>query len=432
MKRSDLQAISEASHRWRIYPALFFSLFAIYWASPNHIVVDSEYSIHTSVSLLRGYWGSLENYETHPEETNVIEVDGKPFNYHPIGVSVISLPLVWLGMEVYPPLLPTLQGVGHSKFEYVVSSFWAAALVASFFHLLIAVGLARVPALVTTVMFALGTSVWSLAAMALWQHGPLMLMHVWTLYWLHRALDDDRYAKYAGLTLALAFIIRPTAAIPVVVFSAYVLFGHRRCLPAFLALAGLIAIPWLAYNWAIYDAIMPPSYLGRGPYFTFYNVAEGLAGTLVSPSRGLLIYSPAVLLAGPGLALGWRNTRLRALYRCILAIILGHWLLVSSWPHWWGGHCYGPRMMSDLLPFLFLFVGLCVGWLLEERSAASSRSAIGLWFLGAAFAWSLFVHAQGAIFNGPTDWNNAPVDVQDWQDRLWSWTDPPYFRFSGI
>src|SRR6185295_13855200 len=35
---------------------------------------------------------------------------------------------------------------------------------------------------------------------------------------------------------------------------------------------------------------------------------------------------------------------------------VGHWLLMGRWSEWHGGMSWGPRMMTDVLPLLFLFL----------------------------------------------------------------------------
>ena len=83
---------------------------------------------------------------------------------------------------------------------------------------------------------------------------------------------------------------------------------------------------------------------------------EAMLGNLVSPARGLFVYSPVLLLALSGLVLALRQREERLLSACFAIIVVMHWLVVSRFPHWWGGHSYGPRFMTDIVPFLAYFV----------------------------------------------------------------------------
>ena len=38
-------------------------------------------------------------------------------------------------------------------------------------------------------------------------------------------------------------------------------------------------------------------------------------------------------------------------------------LLVSKWSIWWGGHCYGPRLLTDIVPCLMLLMLPAMDWI---------------------------------------------------------------------
>jgi hypothetical protein len=46
----------------------------------------------------------------------------------------------------------------------------------------------------------------------------------------------------------------------------------------------------------------------------------------------------------------------RALAATCGAAAIAHWLLLGRWAEWHGGESWGPRMMTDALPLLFLFL----------------------------------------------------------------------------
>ena len=70
----------------------------------------------------------------------------------------------------------------------------------------------------------------------------------------------------------------------------------------------------------------------------------GALGLLVSPSRGLLVFSPVVLVALAGFRPmreeGWQSD----LRWCALAAA-AQFGLYAFYSVWWGGHTYGPRYM---------------------------------------------------------------------------------------
>ena len=74
----------------------------------------------------------------------------------------------------------------------------------------------------------------------------------------------------------------------------------------------------------------------------------------------------------------------RWLAATLAAAAVAHWLLIGRWSEWHGGESWGPRMMTDALPLLFLFLpdGLDV-------AAAASAAVLA--------ALSVAVQALGAF-----------------------------------
>jgi len=146
---------------------------------------------------------------------------------------------------------------------------------------------------------------------------------------------------------------------------------------------------------------------------TFAIGAGGYLGLLVSPSRGLLIFSPVVLvaLAGVGAAIRGRASRLE--FWCVLAAA-AQFLVYGSYSVWWGGHTFGPRYMIDVLPLL---VPLAALTLVRQRSFVWNDLA------ALAFAWSVLVAATGAFCYPNDAWNTSPTDVDRDHARLWSIAD---------
>jgi hypothetical protein len=184
-------------------------------------------------------------------------------------------------------------------------------------------------------------------------------------------------------------------------------------------IAGLVAV-FVAFSLATFDQWLPiyyqPARLATGTF------AEALAGHLISPSRGLLVFTP-VLLAIPLLAL---LTPQRLRQRGVLLVValgwpLAHWIVVSRHPQWYGGFSYGPRLMTDVLPGLFLAVILL--WPVSLRSLAS-RAVVGLAAVLAVFG--VWVHTVQGLHNYYTlVWNAAPR-IEDRPDKAWDWRYPQF------
>jgi hypothetical protein len=411
--------------------ALFALVFAVHVASPVITSWDSRWSIPTAVSIVREGNTDLDEYRSTIEAQDyygIERTDGHLRTIFPVGVSLLAVPFVAIA-DLLNPHRPgarpadTFSVLHAGKVERFVASLVVAAA-AVVVYLTAAVELPPLPALGLAALFAFGTSAWSVASRALWQHGPSMLLLAIALHLFVRARSDPRVAAYASIPLALAYVMRPTNAIAIAVFTALVAWKTPRTLPRYLLFALPIAAAFLAYDVATYHSILPPYYraarVEHSPYFW-----TALAGNLVSPARGLFVYTPVFLLCFAGVALKLRRRTFEALDAALLALCVLHWIVISSFPHWWAGHSYGPRFFSDLLP-VFVYFLIPVVQAIREASGTSRRIAtIGFVALAAI---GVLLHARGAIDKATWRWNATPANVDFAPNRLWDFRDPPFLR----
>jgi hypothetical protein len=166
--------------------------------------------------------------------------------------------------------------------------------------------------------------------------------------------------------------------------------------------------------------------IGTAKYFN-HDLLTGVAGLLVSPTRGLLVFSPFLLL----LLLAFRHLpRDRDERRLTLAMIAGVviQLLLYAKTDWRSGLSWGPRYMTDLLPFLM--------WMLVPVVAAlrGAGRAIFALLVGVAvvieaigafsYTWSADLPIYAADLSldtqdmhGAFQWRNAPF-VTSWKQGL--------------
>jgi hypothetical protein len=137
-------------------------------------------------------------------------------------------------------------------------------------------------------------------------------------------------------------------------------------------------------------------------------------GILLSPSRGLLIYSPVFVVSCIGMAMIWREPGQLLLKNLSLAPFLTL-IVVAKWVNWWGGHSYGPRLMADVTPILCLYL-----YRPFEKVQGRRLLKFGLYGL---CGLSVSAHVLGAFGDG--SWNYTPMNVDHARERLWSWIDNP-------
>ena len=312
---------------------------------------------------------------------------------------------------------------GHPVAEAVVASF-IVALTAAVLFLIARRWLTNKQAAALTLVFAFCTPAWSSASRGLWQHGPSMLMLTLTIAALLSARERPHMAQYAGLPLAISYAVRPTNAIAVVLFSLFVFVHYRKQFLRFLFWASPVAALFIGWNWTTYHTLLPSYYQLRPPLdfsmTTLRGVSEALAGNLISPSRGLLIFTPLVCFVIYGMWRAWRDRWAAPVSRWLVALIVLHWVSISLYyPFWWGGHSYGPRLWSDMSPLLVLFlVPAC-----KYISGRTTR-----WVFAICLAVSFLIHARGATQWRVNTWNALPVNVDQHPERVWDWRDPQFLR----
>ena len=342
-----------------------------------------------------------------------------------------------LAVPVYA--VPVLLGAGGSwavlnALSKLAASLFAALSVA--FVYLAARELARrlhtgeASALGAAVVYAVATPTWAVSSQGLWGHAPAQLGLAVALWALVR-LDTGRSGfALAGLGLGLMVSSRPSTA---VVAAALTIPALRRWraggwgLPVVL---GAVAAAVAAHNWATFGSVQGGYAEINRTHAQFHGVDgtwtlalhEGLAGLLVSPSRGLLVYSPVLAVAFLGLVRGSAGP-VGAPVRALSLAVGASLLTLGTYTVWWGGHSFGPRLLADILPALVL--GIVPAW------PAVWRAGPRRWLFVALFAASVVVEIVGA-FNFPSprhvEWNMTPKDV-DWaHDRLWDWRDPQLVR----
>jgi hypothetical protein len=228
--------------------------------------------------------------------------------------------------------------------------------------------------------------------------------------------------------LAWMYFVRPTFSIHILAISVYLFIYYRRLfLP--VAITGAL---WLAgfvlYSWIHFRELLPSYYRASRLQFSSFWVA--LAGNLISPARGLLVYVPIILFVAFMLLRYRRQMSHKRLLWVSLAVIAGHLAIVSSFPHWWGGHSFGPRFTTGLVPWFVLLGVLGASAMLkwrEEREAISrvawhTQLACGVLLL----LMSGFINTRGATSHATWLWNMRPAEIDQHPERLWDWRQPQF------
>ncbi|NJD67991.1 MAG: hypothetical protein C3F12_10645 [Candidatus Methylomirabilota bacterium] len=265
-------------------------------------------------------------------------------------------------------------------------------------------------ALLITTLYAFGTGTFSISAQALWQHGPSELFLAATLYCLVRGMEERRYSAYAGFFLAAAVICRYTNLLIALPLTIYILFHRRDQIVRFLLFALPLGVLLTLYNYLLFDSVVLVPYAMQVTDEAHWTpLFAGLAAKLVSPNRGLLIFSPVLLFSFIGIYLAWIQKG-SELFRYLAIGVALNIAFYSRWPVWRDEWSFGPRYLTDIAPLLALF-------LVPSYSVLQPRRALR-WTFVSLGALSIVIHAMGAFL--PGGWN---PDVGSKSRRVWSWSD---------
>lgn len=346
--------------------------------------------------------------------------DGHIISIYPVVVPVLVAPL-------YVPAVVYLhfRGSTDARLDHLakvmekVSASFLAALSASLLYLLLRRRTTARTALLITIAYAFGTTTWVVSSQALWQHGMAELLVVGTLLLLTAPCTTPR-ALAAGLLLGLIAGNRPPDAVLAAALGAYGLFvwaGRRRAV-LLAAAAALPMIVVVSYNLYVAGNVGGGyGLIGKARFFQ-HDLLLGVAGLLVSPTRGVLLFSPFLLF----LVLAWRyrpaGREERALTLAMLAAVVIQILLYAK-ADWRSGLSWGPRYMTDLLPLLMWMLVPVVAALRGVGRVAfvvTVGVAIVIEAIGAfSYSWSddlpIYAADRGAEFHdmrGAWQWRNAP------------------------
>ena len=427
--------------------ALIFAVtLVIFWISPIYQVTDSQYSMLVSESLLHHGTFKLDSYAiargTPVRRPAYLMVESAwqlelvhdhIYYFYPPGSSVLSLPYVAL-LNAFGIAASHADGTFNYEGEIEIETSLAAILMALLAAVFFFTARTLLPISFSTVIAlggALGTQVWSTASRGLWSD-------TWGIFltglvvWMLVAQETGRRKVnplILATVLAWTYIVRPTNAIQVIAISAYIFIFYRRLFWKY-AIAGVVwAAAFVAYSWHNFGRVLPNYYLSNHLSFRSYPMV--LIGHLISPSRGLLIFSPVLLFVGFAL-MRWRaHLPLGRLLWLSLTIVVGYLLVVSGWENWWGGAGYGPRLMTGLAPWFVLMGIIGVRAMIDSRKQVEARVSRGEWSvtLGAAallLSLSIFANARGAWSYATVKWHGWPAPVELDPSRLWNWRQPQF------
>ncbi len=424
--------------RLRPYILLFLALTVVYHANvrpvdssdslpgsliPLAVVLDHTISLDRFAPWLRGHvWYT---------RSVIHKAHGHYFSFYPIGgsllVSPLYLPLAFIGrFRDWDP--------GSLVMFARIAEKFAATAIAALSAVVLLLLLQRITtagwAWCLTLVYALATETWSISSQALWQHGPGELAIIGCFYFLERWPEHpsrNGSLWLCGACAAAAFIIRPTniVLLPALLAAllATMVLGNATLQQRIHVFVRVFTLPLFgglllaSYNFYAFHRVSG----GYAVEVLNGNILPGLAGLFLSPGRGLLIYTPVALFAlcafSPEASVPRR--RHNPLVVTAVVFIVLECLLTSRSIMWWGGYCWGPRMLTELIPPLIVLMAIGVSVI----NRPWPRRAFAVLAL-----YSVLIQGIGVFFYPKGHWDGTPKSVDDAPARLWDWRDNPIVR----
>jgi hypothetical protein len=213
-----------------------------------------------------------------------------------------------------------------------------------------------------------------------------------------------------GLAAGAAIATKPyalvvLAAMAIVLWPAFHALDRRRRTELGLAvllplLAWIAAIAW--YNWVRFGS---PTDSGYHESLLTFTAPLNALGLLFSPGKGLIFYSPLVVLGALGLPRVWRQDRSLAL---ALLVLLAGLTCIAASTTFWGDEVWGPRY---IVPTAWALLVPIAWWADSDRRR---RVLVGVASLG-VLVQVVAVTAQYAHYVDVVD---ALTGVPVYQDRF--------------
>lgn len=428
--------LKKTNHQFIKLFLLFILLISIQWAGKSYLLEGGDTLTFRFLpySILNEFNFDLDEFHEYFLEVypfiNYINKSGESIPYYlikvnehyfstfGIGPAIVSLPFVFFS-KIFFNISPEAQ-VNILLSKFIASSL--IALSAIFIFLSVKVLYSERKAFLITFIYAFCSGMWSITSQQLGQQTASEFFLAMTIYFLVKGLRNSKFVPFAGFSMASAILMRPTNMLTMLIISIYVIHQHRHKFMQYLLWATPLILFIFGYNFFNHGSMFLFSQTIYNPMGAMYKVGStnmwstplftGFLGTLVSPSRGLLIYSPVFIFSFLGMILVWMQKQ-RIILKYFSAVVVGLIIIASKWYDWWGGWTFGCRVLNDCVPFLAILLIPAIDYM------RSKKVLIGAFILTIFISFSVQVVGVFLFDNG---WNKTP-NIDHAQKRLWSWRD---------
>jgi hypothetical protein len=231
-----------------------------------------------------------------------------------------------------------------------------------------------------------------------------------------RGRPSGRAWALTGFAAGAAIATKPyaivvLAAMAVVLWPSFRAFDRQKRLRQALAI-GLPLLAWIAaiawYNWFRFGS---PTNSGYTESLLTFTAPLNVLGLLFSPGKGLIFYSPLVVLGALGLPRLWRHDR--ALAGGLLIMMLGLTCIAAS-TTFWGDEVWGPRYIVPTAWALLVPIAWWADTALRRKAlVAVATLGVLVQIVAVSASYSHYVDAVDALTGVPVYQDRFGVPRED-------------------
>ena len=345
------------------------------------------------------------------------EKNGHFYYYFPIGSALYSVPFVAAANLFGQDMRVRYD---ENRMQLVMAAFLGMVTFLLLYLIARSLGGESFRSILLAALFWFGSGYCSTSATALWSHNWASVTSLLAIWLVVRAYKSGREPRcvLTGFFLFSAYLCRPTLALLSPFLILFLFTVNRAAAIKVAAVVFVFLALFVCWSFHEFGQPLPEYYLPKRLGGSGFG--EALLGNLFSPSRGLFVFMPYLLVA----VVFWRRSlsMIRENWRVLILLAwpLIHLLSISSFPHWWGGYSYGPRLMLDAIPAFFLFYCL-----FARDLPAASWATVGIIVTGLL---AVCIHWYQGLFNVYSyQWNVQP-GVDQYPRTVWDWRYPQFLH----
>lgn len=439
----NIPSINAHHGKWRVLP-LLLCLFLLL-ASGRMDSGDANAELAGSMNLVEtGSLGTSTPYSDELIQSLFVHApNGRYYEAHDIGNSLLLTPAAfggevssaWASRAMKSTSLNSgdrlMTLIAKTLASLIETAFSAVAC----FYLFLLFGLfykAR-PALILTLLFAFATFYTAYFRTA-WNVLPACNSVIILLYYsarlvlapAPRKLETVTVALWFGIVCMFRFSLAPFLGLGLLIM----LWGVRKKVSRNSVLAAILTAVAMFVPTLIFNAIRTGSPLRSAstlPQFQYQtslsgSLVKGMFGLLLSPNRGLFVFSPILLLVVL-LPWYWKSipAGIKSLLSAYLPSVFLYYLMIAKLLNW-GAAGWGPRYLLPVLPVLFLGAG-AIAHELRFHSRARRLLLVSLCFIALLLSIpTLLVNYSNAVLQYPDGFSGTtPYPIQQiaaWKNLL--------------